>query len=214
MAAEKLRVILADDHELLRAGFSAALIEHDIEVVGTTGVAEEVLDRYEHCRPDVVVLDILFQGRQTGLNVIRRLMEDHPLARVVVLSQFDQDSLIKEAYNAGALAFVPKASDTNHLVEAIRKAACGQIYFIPEISDRLALMTARPERSPTEVLSKRELETFILLANGRKMEEIASELGITTRTVANLSQLIKKKLGVSRGTELTLLAVRYKIIQV
>lgn len=213
MTASQLRVILADDHELLRTGFSTTMTQHGIDVVAMTNKVEDIIELYRHHRPQVVVLEILFQGRQKGLYIIRQVIEHDPSARIVVLSQLDQDNLIKQVYKAGAMAFVPKTADTSQLIEALHRAAVGVIYFLPDIAVRMALMSTQPETSPAEVLSKRELAVFTLLAKGQKVEEIAEELGITARTIANVTQTIKRKLSISRSAELTLLAVRHNIIE-
>ena len=210
----KITVILADDHPLLRTGFTAALADFpDITVVTATGDLEEAFRAYKRLEPDVVVLDIMFGGKKTGLEAIKRLLEIDPGAKVVVLTQFDQDNLIREAYKIGAMAFITKNTDIEQLITAIRKASAGERYFLPAIAQRLAELATRPETSLLDVLSPREREVLGLIAQGNTAQDIASRLQISQRTVVNITQNIKSKLGISRRSDLIQLAQRHRLTE-
>lgn len=208
----KIKVILADDHPLLRAGFVSALAEYpDIQTVDDTGDIAEACTLFTKLKPDVAVLDIMFSGKRTGLDAIKSIVESDPRARVVVLSQFDQDSLIKEAYKCGAMAFVTKAMDIDQLITAIRKAAQGERYFAPAIAERLADLATRAEPLPRDTLSQRELEVLKLIGEGKTAQEIADALSISVRTVVNHTQSIKTKLDVERRSDLISLGQRVNV---
>lgn len=205
----KIKVILADDHPLLRAGFVSALAEYpDIQTIEDTGDIAEACALFTKLKPDVAVLDIMFSGKKTGLDAIKSIMESDPHARVVVLSQFDQDSLIKEAYKCGAMAFVTKAMDIDQLIAAIRKAAQGERYFAPAIAERLADLATRSEPMPLDTLSQRELDVLKLIGEGKTAQDIAQALNISVRTVVNHTQSIKTKLDVERRSDLIGIAQR------
>lgn len=210
----KITVILVDDHPLLRKGFTAALADFpDITVASATGDIEEAFRAYQRLKPDVVVLDLIFGGKRTGLDAIKSLLEIDPAAKVVVLTQFDQDNLIREAYKVGAMAFITKNTDIEQLITAIRKASAGERYFLPTIAQRLAELATRPETSLVEVLSPREREVLGLIGLGNTAQEIAARLKISQRTVVNITQNIKSKLGVSRRSDLIQLAQRYGLTE-
>lgn len=205
----KIKVILADDHPLLRAGFVSALAEYpDIQTIEDTGDIAEACALFTKLKPDVAVLDIMFSGKKTGLDAIKSIMESDPHARVVVLSQFDQDSLIKEAYKCGAMAFVTKAMDIDQLIAAIRKAAQGERYFAPAIAERLADLATRAEPMPLDTLTQRELDVLKLIGEGKTAQDIAQALNISVRTVVNHTQSIKTKLDVERRSDLIGIAQR------
>lgn len=108
----KINVILADDHRLLRAGFTATLSDYpDIHVAAEASDVQEAIALYDKLKPHVFVLDIMFGGKKTGLDAIKKIIESAPNAKIIVLSQFDQDSLVKEAYKCGAMAFVRTLSN-------------------------------------------------------------------------------------------------------
>ena len=208
----KINVILADDHQLLRAGFIATLSDYsDIHVAAEASDVQEAIALYDKLKPHVVVLDIMFGGKKTGLDAIKHIIESDPHARIVVLSQFDQDGLVKEAYKCGAMAFVTKADDVETLIAAIRKAAKGERYFIPRLAERLADLATRPATSPLDLLSPREIEVLRLIGEGKTAPDIAELLGISVRTVVNHTQSIKTKFAVTRRSELIGIAQKISI---
>lgn len=208
-----VRVLLADDHPLLLAGFTTALADLGIEVVAQTRTPQEAIAKFETLRPDVLVIDIRFGDQLTGFDAARDILAQFPEARVVFLSQFDQDSLIKEAYRLGGLAFVSKGADPECLAAAIKRAALGQPYFLPQIAERLAHLAIAGDTSPLTTLDAREIEVFKLMAQGHTQPEIARALNLSPKTISNTSLAIKERLGIHRPADITRLAVRHGLIE-
>jgi DNA-binding NarL/FixJ family response regulator len=182
-------------------------------VVAQARSPEEVLEQHGALQPDVLVLDIRFGEALTGLDVARDILGRQPEARIVFLTQFDQDSLIKECYRIGARAFITKDCDPEELAAAVRRAHAGALYFMPRIAERLASLSVQGDASPQSLLDERALEIFTLMAEGLTNAEIAERLDVSSKTISNASQAIKDKLGVHRAADITRLAVRYGLLQ-
>jgi len=213
MKRNRIRIMLADDHPVVMTGFAMSLEGPDMEVVAQARTPEEALQQYAAVQPDVLILDIRFGGQLTGLDIARQVFEQSPAARIVFLSQFDQDSLIKEAYRIGARAFITKDCDPEELAAAVRRAQDGELYFMPAIAERLASLSVRGDASPQSLLDERSLEIFRMMAEGLTNAEIAEQLDVSSKTISNTSQAIKDKLGVFRAADITRLAVRHGLIQ-
>ena len=149
----------------------------------------------------------------TGLDAAQSILKADPQARLIFLSQFDQDSLIKETYRLGAHAFVTKDCDPADLATAVRQAHAGKLYFLPQIAERLASMAVRGDLSPQSQLDERDLAVFKLMAEGLTNAEIADRLNLSTKTISNISQSVKEKLGVHRPAYITKLAVKHGLIE-
>jgi two-component system invasion response regulator UvrY len=208
-----VRVMLADDHPIVMTGFAMSLEAAGMEVVGQAKTPDEAQSMYGELRPDVVVLDIRFGTELTGLDAAQAILKADPRAKIVFLSQFDQDSLIKETYRIGAHAFVTKDCDPADLATAVLHAHEGQLYFLPQIASRLASLAVRGDVSPQSQLDQRGLEIFKLMAEGLTNAEIAERLNLSTKTISNTSQAIKEKLGVHRQAYITRLAMKYGLIE-
>lgn len=209
----RIRVMLADDHPIVMGGFAMSLGGPDIDVVVQARSPEEALALYADQRPDVLVLDIRFGAQLTGLDVARHLLADEPDARIVFLTQFDQDSLVKECYRIGGRAFITKDCDPEELAAAVRRAHRGELYFMPAIAERLASLSVKGDESPQALLDERSLQIFALMAEGLTNAEIAERLDVSSKTISNASQAIKDRLGVQRPADITRLAVRHGLIQ-
>lgn len=207
-----IRVLLADDHALIMRGFARELAEYDVAVVGETKNPDEVLTKFEELNPDVIVLDIRFGEQFSGFEAARTVLAKYPNARIIFLSQFDQDSVIKEAYKIGAKAFIMKVSDSELLAEAIQRAHLGECFFLPEVAEKLANLAIQGDSSPESKLDTRELEVFKAMALGLTNAEIVEQMSLSTKTISNVSLAIKDKLGTYRQADLTLLAVRHRLI--
>jgi DNA-binding NarL/FixJ family response regulator len=205
--------MLADDHPIVMTGFAMSLSGHGMDVVGQAKTPDEAVTMYDELRPDVLVLDIRFGTELTGLDAAQQVLKAHPRAKIVFLSQFDQDSLIKETYRLGAHAFVTKDCDPADLATAVRQANEGKLYFPPEIAERLASLAVRGDVSPQSQLDERGLEIFKLMAEGLTNAEIAEKLNLSTKTISNISQAVKEKLGVHRQAYITKLAVKHGLIE-
>lgn len=207
-----IRVLLADDHPIVMTGFAMSLSATGMEVAGQAKSPDEAQQMFASLQPDVLVMDIRFGTELTGLDAARNILQQFPRARIVFLSQFDQDSLIKETYRLGARAFVTKDCDPADLANAVRHAHKDKLYFLPQIAERLANLSVRGDVSPQSQLDQRGLEIFKLMAEGLTNAEIAEKLSLSTKTISNISQSIKEKLGVDRQAYITKLAVRHGLI--
>ncbi|SHM37342.1 DNA-binding response regulator, NarL/FixJ family, contains REC and HTH domains [Duganella sacchari] len=210
---KKIRVMLADDHPIVMTGFAMSLEGQGLEVVAQARTPEEALAQFAQLKPDVIVLDMRFGEQLTGLDVARQILAQTPEAAIVFLSQFDQDALIKETYRLGARAFMTKDCDPADLAAAVRRAQAGQLYFLPHIAERLANLSVRGDASPQSQLDERALEIFTLMAEGLTNAEIAEKLDVSTKTISNISQAVKEKLGVHRPAYITRLAVKHGLIE-
>jgi DNA-binding NarL/FixJ family response regulator len=209
---EEITVLLADDHPIVMTGFSMALSDFGFKVVGEAKTPEEAIKMYSALLPDVLVLDIRFGEKLTGLDTAKEILQAHPNAKIIFLSQFDQDSLIKETYKIGARAFVTKDCSSADLSIAIKRAHKGELYFLPHIAERLANLSVVGDHSPRSLLNERELEVFILMAKGLTNIEIAEKLTLSPKTISNISQAVKDRLGISRAAEITHLALKHELI--
>jgi DNA-binding NarL/FixJ family response regulator len=205
--------MLADDHPIVMTGFAMSLEGQGLNVVAQARTPEEALAQYQQLQPDVIVLDIRFGEQMTGLDVAKQILAQTPSAAIVFLSQFDQDSLIKETYRLGGRAFMTKDCDPADLAAAVRRAHDGELYFLPHIAERLANLSVRGDASPQSQLDERALEIFTLMAEGLTNAEIAEKLDVSTKTISNISQAVKEKLGVHRPAYITRLAVKHGLIE-
>lgn len=210
---KKIRVMLADDHPIVMTGFAMSLTGQGLDVVAQARTPEEALEQHKRLAPDVIVLDIRFGDQLTGLDVAKQILAQAPSAAIVFLSQFDQDSLIKETYRLGGRAFMTKDCDPTDLAAAVRRAHEGELYFLPHIAERLANLSVRGDASPQSQLDERALEIFTLMAEGLTNAEIAEKLDVSTKTISNISQAVKEKLGVHRPAYITRLAVKHGLIE-
>jgi two-component system invasion response regulator UvrY len=208
-----IRVLLADDHPIVMTGFALSLELEGMEVVGQVKTPQEAIQSYANLQPDVVVLDLRFGAELTGLDAAKSILEQFPQANIVFLSQFDQDALIKETYRLGGRAFVTKDCDPTDLATAVQKANKNELYFMPSIAERLANLSVRGDASPQSLLDRRELEIFTMMAEGLTNVEIAEKLDLSQKTISNVSQAVKERLGIHRPALITKLAVKYGLIQ-
>jgi len=209
-----IRVMIADDHPLIVEGLASVLARHDLSVVGSAGVPEQVVPTFEQLQPDVLILDLRFGDAGTGGLDILSILADKGLDhKVIVYTQFEHDPVIREAYKRGARAFVPKSADPTDLAQVIRRVAAGETVFMPDIAARLAMLGVHGDASPLARLQPRELEVFKLMARGLTNVEIAEQMSLSPKTISMTSQSIKDQLGMHRAADLTLLAVRHGLIE-
>ena len=209
---KKIRVLLADDHAVVRAGYRVLLQNtDDIEVVAEADSGEKACRAFADLQPDIVVMDLTMPG-MGGLQAIRRIVARDPNARILVFSMHEDTVFVEQALQAGAQGYITKSSAPEILVEAIRELASGKPHIDTEIVQRLAFQKARGKDSPFSTLSTREFEIFCLLAEGLNTSEIAKRLSLSYKTIANYSTQIKSKLHVSTVAEIARLAIRHNII--
>jgi two-component system invasion response regulator UvrY len=209
-----IRVLLVDDHAVVRTGFRLLLqARPEIAVVGEAESGEAACQRYVELSPDVVVMDIAMPG-MGGIEALRRIRAHDPRARVLALSAHDDPMHARRALREGALGFLSKRSAPEALLEAVAAIGAGQRYIDPRVAQRLALEDIEgTESSPLKRLSEREFDVFIRLARGASVQRIAHELRLSASTVGTHLYNVKQKLGVSNQSELTLLAIRYGLIE-
>ena len=212
-AFNKIRVLLVDDHAVVRAGYQMLLQNtDDIEVVSEADSGELACKHYVDSEPDVVVMDLSMPG-MGGLEAIRRIVARDSDARILVFSMHESTVFVEQALQAGARGYITKSSAPEVLIEAIRELAAGKSHIDSEIAQQLAFKKTKGEDTPFSDLSTREFEIFCLLAEGLNTSEISKRLSLSYKTVANYSTQIKSKLEVSTVAEIARIAIRYKIIE-
>jgi two-component system, NarL family, invasion response regulator UvrY len=208
----KLKVMLVDDHAVVRTGFKLLLQAcNDIEVVAEADSGEAACQLFEAVAPDVVVMDIAMAG-MGGIEAIKRLMAKNSRARILALSAHEDTSHPKRALQAGALGYLSKRSAPEVLIDAIRLIAKGQRYLDAQIAQRMAVQDLTGKQGPMEKLSAREFEVFVQLAHGQSVAQISETLALSGSTVGTHLYNIKQKLGLVNQAEMALLAVRHGLI--
>lgn len=206
-----LRVMLVDDHALVRMGFRMLLADAGLEVVDEAGSGEEALARYAAAQPDVVVMDLSMPG-VGGLEAIRRLLAHDPKARVLALSAHEDTAHPQRVLRAGALGYLTKRSAPDALIAAVRAVAGGLRYLDARTAQAIAMAQISGETNPADALSEREFSVFLHLARGLSVAQIAATLNLSVNTVGTHLYHVKQKLGVSNQSELTLAALRWGLI--
>ena len=209
-----IRVLLVDDHAVVRTGFRLLLqAQPGTTVVGEAASGEEACKRFLELKPDVVVMDLSMPG-MGGLEALRRIRAHHPQARVLTLSAHDDPQHAQRALREGARGFLSKRSAPEALLEAITTVAAGERYLDADLARKLALAEADGgSKSPVERLSEREFEVFVRLARGHTVQRIAEDLKLSASTIGTHLYNIKQKLGVANQSELTLIAIRHGLIE-
>ncbi|MEQ1804615.1 MAG: response regulator transcription factor [Burkholderiaceae bacterium] len=208
-----IRVILCDDHALIRRGVRDTLCDaSDIEVVGEAGDYGELRELLRRTTCDVLVLDINLPGR-SGLDVLHVLKDESLPMRVLVLSMFPEDQYAIRALRAGAYGYVNKGGDPGQIVTAVRTVAQGRKYVTPEMAQMLVeSLTAPNVENPHERLSDRELQTLVLIASGKRLSDIAVELMLSPKTVSVYRARVLEKLALANNSEMTVYAIRHGLV--
>lgn len=213
--SDTLRLLLVDDHEVVRAGLRALLdLEADLEVVGEATSGEEGLRQARALRPDVVLLDVVMEG-MGGVEACRELRSLPAPPRVLMLTSFSDDDAVVSSILAGASGYLLKNTSRAELLRAIRAVGAGQELIDPavtgKVTRRLAQLARGPEALP-EPLSEREREVLALIARGCTNREIATQLVISEKTAGHHVSHILDKLGMSRRSEAAVYAVRKRLV--
>jgi DNA-binding NarL/FixJ family response regulator len=217
----KLRILLADDHEIVRRGLCALLQNHEgWEVCGEATDGREAVEKAKQLRPDVVILDVGMPNLN-GLDATRQLMQYDPNFKVIVLTITDSDQVIREALDAGARGFVLKSDAARDLVSAVEALQRKRMFFTPRVNDLVlagfldkghAISRSEPPSLPT--LTAREREITQLLAEGKSSKEVASLLNLSTKTVETHRSNIMRKLSFHSIRDLVVYAIKNNIIQI
>ena len=206
------RVMLVDDHVLVRMGFRMLCVDARFEVVAECGSGEQACIEYAQVKPDVVVMDLSMPG-MGGLEAVRRLIAQDARARILALSAHEDTAHPQRVLRAGALGYLTKRSAPEALAAAVKAVARGERYVDPHTAQALAMAQIDGEASPADTLSEREFSVFIQLARGRSVAQIAESLKLSASTVGTHLYHVKQKLGASNQSELTLVALRWGLIE-
>jgi DNA-binding NarL/FixJ family response regulator len=213
---EKIKLLIADDHAILRQGLRRILeAEPDMSVIGEAATGTDAVKRARHLKPDVIIMDISMPG-QDGIESMRQIVKTLS-SRVLILSVHTEHHVISEAVSAGAAGYLAKDSLDSELVSAIRTVVHGGTVFSQNISKRLAESSQTPQTGigfrSLESLTLREREVFVQLAEGKSPSQVAASLFISTKTVHTHRQHILDKLSLKTTTELIRFALRQGVIK-
>jgi len=216
MPASPIRVVLVDDHALVRQGFRRILEDDpDIEVVGEAGSGLDAVALVKKSDPDVVVMD-MSMPEMNGLHATMELVKQRPGTKVLILSMYSDEQYVKNALDAGAKGYILKNAIENDLTRAVRAVAAGEQYLAPELSSVLirAIQTGSFDKStdPYDRLTQREKQVLQLIAHGKSNKEIAVMLDLSVNTVAVHRANLMSALGVHKTAELVLFAVKKGLV--
>jgi two-component system response regulator NreC len=217
MTEEKIKLLIADDHAILRQGLRRILeAEPDMSVIGEAATGVDAVKRARQLKPDVVIMDISMP-EQDGIESMRQIVKTVS-SRVLILTVHTEHHVISEAVSAGASGYLAKDSLDHELVSAVRTVVHGGTVFSPNVSKRLAELSQAPQPGSggfrsLESLTSREREVFLMLAEGRSPSEVANSLFVSPKTVHTHRQHIMEKLGLRTTTELIRYALRQGLIK-
>ena len=209
----ELKVLLVDDHSVVRMGFKMLIdSEKDMKVTAESETGEDGIQKYQELKPDVTVMDITMPGIG-GLEAIERIIAKDKNAKILVLSAHEDSVHPKRVLSAGAIGYLTKRSAAEELISAIRTVGSGKKYIESSVAQQLAITQLSGENDPTEILSDREFEVFIALAKGKSTNEIADTMCLSPRTVGTHLYNIKQKLNANNSAEIALIAIRCGLIE-
>lgn len=207
------RILIADDHAIVRMGFRLLLEGAGATVVAEADSGETALILYAEVRPDALTMDISMPG-VGGLGALERLVARHSEARVLILSAHEDLQIPTRALKAGATGYLSKRAHPDELVRALAQVARGQRYVDPELAPRLALAQLGGAANPTAVLTDKEFAVFVQVARGHSVSEVATSHHLSPNTVGTHLYHIKQKLNAANAAELALIAVRAGLIEI
>lgn len=210
---EKIRVLVVDDHEMVRRGICAYLdTEEDLEVVGEAASGRSAVDQARKLKPDVVLMDLIME-EGTGVEATKQIKTELPSTQVIILTSYIDESLIFPALEAGALSYLLKTARAEEIVDAIRRAVKKEAVIEPKVAAKMVgRFRGSSERLPHHDLTERELEVLTLIAQGKTNQEIADELFIGIKTVKTHVSNVLSKLGVEDRTQAAIYAHRHKLV--
>ncbi|MBI5462022.1 MAG: response regulator transcription factor [Gammaproteobacteria bacterium] len=208
-----IRVFIADDHPVVRAGIKQILAEaQDIELCGEAENGQEVLEKVERCKPHVLILDIAMPGRN-GIETLKRITDTHPDIAVIILSMYPEDQYALRLLKSGASGYLTKECASDQLVTAVRKVARGRKYISTALAEILAEnISGNGDQPAHQELSNREYQIFCLLAGGRRVSEIAGELSLSVKTISTYRTRILRKMHMTKNAELTYYAIKNNLV--
>ena len=208
-----IKVLLVDDHELIRTGISRMLADFDkIDVIGQADSGESAVSMARELRPDVVLMDANMPGIG-GLEATRRLIRFDPDIKVIAVTIHDEEPYPTKFMQAGAAGYVTKGADIKEIVNAIIQVKTGKRYITPDIAQQMALKALNPdEDSPFDILSEREMQVMLMITQGQKVQDISDQLFLSPKTVNSYRYRLFEKLDIENDVELTHMAIRYGVI--
>jgi len=208
----QIKILLVDDHAVVRMGFKMLIeAEDDITVIGEAESGEGAIKLFQELKPDIIVMDITMPGIG-GIEAIDRIMTKDKNTKILVLSAHEDSVHPKRVLNAGAMGYLTKRSAAEELIKAIKSIHQGKRYLEPSIAQQMAITQLSGETNPVEILSDREFEVFIALAKGKSTNDIADTLCLSPRTVGTHLYNIKQKLNANNSAEIALIAIRCGLI--
>ncbi len=207
----KIRILLADDHTMFREGVKKVLSgTPDLLVVDEAGTAAEVFEKSK--ASDVVVLDIAMPGRD-GIDVLKQLKQSNPRLQVLILSMYPEDQYAFRAIKAGASGYLTKNKASSELIDAIRRVATGRKYIGVDVAEQLAIDLERDADRPLhQRLSDREYQVMCMIASGKTVGQISSELSISVSSVSTFRARILKKCNMKTNAEITRYAIKHNLV--
>lgn len=209
-----INILIVDDHDLVRAGIKRILDDvSGMKVIAEARTGEEALRLGRQLKPHVVLMDVKMPGIG-GFEATRKLLRVDPDIKVLIVTTCNNDLYPARLLQVGASGYLTKGSSMNEMINAIRAVHAGQRYISPEIASRLAFRhVTDSEDSPFEMLSERELQVMLMITKGTKVQDIAEKLCLSPKTVNSYRYRIFEKLSVNNDVELTLLAIRYGLVE-
>jgi len=209
-----IRVLVVDDHDLVRTGISRMLADIDgLQVVGQAESGETAIKKSRELKPDVVLMDVKMPGIG-GLEATRKLLRSYPDIKVIAVTICEEDPFPTRLLQAGAAGYLTKGAALDEMIQAIRMVFAGQRYISPQIAQQLALKSFQPKvnGSPFDLLSEREIQIALMIANCQKVQAISDKLCLSPKTVNTYRYRIYEKLSITSDVELALLAVRHGMV--
>lgn len=208
-----IKVLIVDDHELIRTGISRLLADFDkIKVVGEAESGEEAVSKARELRPEVVLMDANMPGIG-GLEATRRLIRFDPDVKVIAVTVHNEEPYPTKFMQAGAAGYVTKGADIEEMVIAIRQVNSGKRYITPDIAQQMALKALNSDdESPFDILSEREMQVMLMITQGQKVQNISDQLFLSPKTVNSYRYRLFEKLNIENDVELTHLAIRHGVI--
>jgi DNA-binding NarL/FixJ family response regulator len=218
---KKIKIILVDDHQLVRDGIKALLSgTSDIEIIGEASDGKELFQQLATLKPDLLIMDISLPDI-SGIEITKKICQDYPGIKVMMLSMYNSEDFILNSIKAGAKGYLPKNTSRNELLEAIYAIQSGEDFYSESVSKtmlksyiRKATGDEEPAEKSNEILTTREIEVLKLYAEGHINKEISEKLDISIRTVETHKNHIMRKLGLKSTVEMVKFAIRNKIVEI
>jgi len=210
---KKIKIVLVDDHAVVRAGVKRLLEQEALfDVIGEAESGEKAYQLFGELNPDIMVMDLSMPG-MGGLEAMRRILMRYEKAKILVLSMHEDLSFANQALKLGAKGYLIKNTVGDDLVKSIQALSKGEVFLSDEIAKKIAMQSIDGDQDPIDTLSAREFEIFRLLAEGLEIDAIATTLNISSKTVSNYQTMIKQKLNIHTPVELIRYAIKAGVIK-